>query len=144
MWIFGFMLCTLTLPLFSAQNNFQVMARHSDWPKKFLLGQVSFLTDQKWKKKPSNPFSVIWTWLYFFKKAKSKIYWWRFGSLFKNSQLRHLVEVGARDVQGLPLLAQPTPRQSHAPHGWQTCTLQPWAPTPTEPGTCHTDLSVEK
>ena len=49
---------TLTLALFSAQNNFRVMARYSDWPKKFLLGQVSFLMDQKWKKKPTNPFSI--------------------------------------------------------------------------------------
>ena len=30
-------------------------------------------------------------------------------------QLCRLVEVGARDVQGLPLLAQPAPRQSYTP-----------------------------
>ena len=29
--------------------------------------------------------------------------------------LRCLVEVGARDVQGLPLLAKPAPRQNYAP-----------------------------
>ena len=30
-------------------------------------------------------------------------------------QLRCLVEVGARDVKGLPLLAQPAPRKSYTP-----------------------------
>ena len=29
--------------------------------------------------------------------------------------MRRLVEIGARDVQGLPSLAEPTPRQSYAP-----------------------------
>ena len=32
-----------------------------------------------------------------------------------NNCIAELVEVGARDVQGLPLLAHPTPRQSYAP-----------------------------
>ena len=59
-------------------------------------------------------------------------------------QLHRLVEVGARDVQGLPLLPQPAPRKELRPHRWQTRSLQPLAPKPMEPGTCHTDLSVEK
>ena len=54
------------------------------------------------------------------------------------------MEVGARDVQGLPHLAQPAPRQSYAPTAGKTHALQPWAPTPMESGTCQTDLSVEK
>ena len=29
--------------------------------------------------------------------------------------MRRLVEIGARDVQGLPSLAEPTPRQGYAP-----------------------------
>ena len=64
--------------------------------------------------------------------------------LGEKDQLRRLVEVGARDVQGLPLSPQPAPRKELRPHRWQTRTLQPWAPTPMEPGTCHTYLSVEK
>ena len=54
------------------------------------------------------------------------------------------MEVGARDVQGLPHLAQPAPRQSYAPTAGKTHALQPWAPIPMESGTCQTDLSVEK
>lgn len=33
------------------QNNFLTMAGHDDQPKKFLLGQVSFLTNKKIKEK---------------------------------------------------------------------------------------------
>ena len=36
-------------------------------------------------------------------------------ALTTKKQLRRLLEVGAGDVQGLPLLAQPAPRQSYAP-----------------------------
>ena len=31
---------------FRAQNNFRTVARHGDWPNKFLLGHVLFLTSQ--------------------------------------------------------------------------------------------------
>ena len=51
---------------------------------------------------------------------------------------------GARDVQRLPLFAKPAPRQSYASMAGKTRAFQPWARAPTEPGTCHTDLSVEK
>ena len=53
---------------------------------------------------------------------------------------------GAWNVQGLPPMAQPAPRQSYNVHlrGCQTCALQPWAATPMEPDTRHTDLSVEE
>ena len=55
------------------------------------------------------------------------------------------MEVGAWDVQALPPLAQPAPRQSYTLiYGWQTHALQPWAPTPMEPGTRHTDLTLEE
>ena len=33
--------------IFRAQNNFWTMARHNDWPKKFLLGKISFSNQSK-------------------------------------------------------------------------------------------------
>ena len=35
------------------QNNFQTVAGHGDWPKKFSFGQALFLTDQNIGKKLS-------------------------------------------------------------------------------------------
>ena len=58
--------------------------------------------------------------------------------------LRCMVEVGARDVQGLPLLAKPAPRQNYVPMASKPASSSHEAPTSMEPGTCHTDLSVEE
>ena len=49
-------------------------------------------------------------------------------------QLRRWVEVGARDVQGLPPLAQPAPRQSYAP---MAANPRPPALSPHANGTRH-------
>ena len=35
---------------YKAQNNFQSVARHSDWPKKFFLSQALILTSQNIEK----------------------------------------------------------------------------------------------
>ena len=55
------------------------------------------------------------------------------------------MEVGARDVQGLPRLAKPAPRLMTAI--WlvnpRILVLSP-PPTPMEQGICHTDLTMEK
>ena len=45
--------------------------------------------------------------------------------------------------EGLPLFAKPAPRQNYAPMAGKP-TPSSRVPPPTEPGTCHTDLSVEK
>ena len=52
------------------QNNFRMVARHDNKPKKFELRHVSFLTSQKSWKKLTNPCVIIylWTWLYFTKR----------------------------------------------------------------------------
>ena len=54
------------------------------------------------------------------------------------------MEVGAWDVQGLPLLAKPAPRPTTAI--WLVNPRIPAMSPPTsmEQGTCHTDLTVEK
>ena len=39
---------------YKAQNNFQTVARHSDWPKKFFLSQALILTSQKIEKSNSS------------------------------------------------------------------------------------------
>lgn len=52
------------------------------------------------------------------------------------------MEVGARDVQGLPLLPKPAPRQSNAPMADKPC-LPAMNPKAMAPGTYHTDLSGE-
>ena len=44
------------------------------------------------------------------------------------------MEIGARDAQGLPLLAKAAPRQSYAPMAGITRAFQPRGPTPMEPG----------
>ena len=39
---------------YKAQNNFQTVARHSDWPKKFFFSQALILTSQKIEKSNSS------------------------------------------------------------------------------------------
>ena len=53
--------------------------------------------------------------LFFCKSDRTKIVCLQPIKIAVPRQLRRLVEVGARDVQGLPPLAQPAPRQSYAP-----------------------------
>ena len=52
--------------------------------------------------------------------------------------------MGAWDVQALPPLARPAPRQSYAPMAGKPVPSSHEAPTPMEPGTRHTDLTVEE
>ena len=55
------------------------------------------------------------------------------------------MEVGAQTVQGLPLLTEPAPRQSYASMaGKPVSSSHERSPLAMEPGTCHTELSVEK
>ena len=62
--------CPINVWACRAQNNFRMVARHDDRPKKFVLRHVSFLTSRKSWKKLTNPCVIIyfWTWLYFTKK----------------------------------------------------------------------------
>ena len=61
--------CPMKVSACRAQNNFRMVARHDNRPKKFVLRHVSFLTSQKSWKKLTNPCVIIylWTWLYFTK-----------------------------------------------------------------------------
>ena len=52
--------------------------------------------------------------------------------------------MGAWDVQALPPLARPAPRQSYAPMAGKPVPSSHEAPTPMEPGTRQTDLTVEE
>ena len=52
--------------------------------------------------------------------------------------------MGAWDVQALPPLARPAPRQSYAPMAGKPVPSSHEAPTPMKPGTRHTDLTVEE
>jgi len=54
------------------------------------------------------------------------------------------MEVGAWDVQALPPLAQPAPRQSDAPMAGKPVPSSHEPHMPMEPGACHNDLSVEE
>ena len=51
---------------------------------------------------------------------------------------------GCPGCPGASTFGTANPQTELCPHGWQTCALQPWAPTPMEPGTRHTDLTVEE
>ena len=66
------------------------------------------------------------------------VLWSTFGfpcqCLKETKQLRRLVEVGARDVKGLPSLAQPAPRQSYAPMAGKPTPSSHEPPTPSRRG----------
>ena len=64
--------CSIEVSACRVQNNFWMVARHNNRPKKFVLRHVLFLTSQKSWKKLTNPYLFVNV-IVLYKETKSKI-----------------------------------------------------------------------